>query len=100
MNRIRNIHCLLTKLHIFSTTPGGVKFVTISVVLPVIKYIMKVLEESDDDYTYISDMKNIMLADFKVCVKVKDVLDVTLHMRDDIFKKLETEMMNKSSRQG
>ena len=110
MNRIKNIHCLLTKLDIFSTTLGGAKFVTISVVLPVIKSIIKVLKESEDDPTYISEMKIIMLADFKV--RVQDLLDLTFlmkavaldprfknmkvlddkHKRDDIFKKLETEM--------
>ena len=40
MRRMKNIHALLTQLDIFTTTLGGSKFVTISIVLPVIKSIM------------------------------------------------------------
>ena len=66
MMRMKNIHSLLTKLDVFSTNLSGAKFITISIVLPVIKSIMKMLAPHEDDPCYISEMKRIILNDFKV----------------------------------
>ena len=47
MSQIKNVHKLLTKLDVFSTTLGGDKYVTISLVLPVIKTMKNDIEYND-----------------------------------------------------
>ena len=79
MRRMKNIHALLTQLDIFTTTLGGSKFVTISIVLPVIKSIMKVMVAKEDDPNYICEMKAVMITDFKE--RVKDLLDLGFLMK-------------------
>ena len=65
MMRIKNINAFLTKFDIYSTTLGGNKFTTSSIVMPVMKSIQKHLEISEDDPSYIINMKNIIRDDFK-----------------------------------
>ena len=65
MMRIKNINAFLTKFDIYSTTLGGNKFTTSSIVMPVMKLIQKHLEISEDDPSYIINMKNIIRDDFK-----------------------------------
>ena len=74
MNRIKNIHKFLTRLDIFTTTLGGNKFVTISIVLPVIKSMMAFLKPDDEDVTYIADLKKVILQGFKE--RVQDNIDL------------------------
>ena len=66
MIRIKNINKLLKKIDVFSTTLGGAKFVSSSIVLPVVKSIRKILQPDDEDPSYISEMKRNILDDFKV----------------------------------
>ena len=73
MLRIKNIHKLLIKLDIFTTTLGGSKFVTISVVLPVIKSVIQLLKPDDEDPAYICEMKRVSQEDFKT--RIQDLLD-------------------------
>lgn len=75
MNRIKNIHQLFTKLDIFTTTLGGAKYVTISVVLPVVKSMMKLLQPEDDDVFYIAELKSVILKDFKERIQLNLDLD-------------------------
>jgi hypothetical protein len=65
MMRIRNISKFLTRIDIFCTTLGGSKFVSSSVVLPVVKSFKKLLEPDEDDVSYIAKIKRIMCDDFK-----------------------------------
>ena len=100
MNRMKNIHNLLTKLDVFTTTLGGSKFVTISIVLPVIKSIMKMLSPHEDDPSYISEMKMIILNDFKD--RITNLLSLPFLMKtvalDPRFKNLKT-VDNKNKRE-
>ena len=92
MHRIKNLHNLLTKLDVFSTTLGGAKFVTISIVLPVIKSIVKLLSPQEDDPKYISEMKVVILEDFRI--RVQELLSLKFLMKtvalDPRFKNLKT----------
>ena len=74
MMRIRNLNKFLTKLDIFSTTLGGNKFVTSSIVMPVVKTMVKLLKVDEEDPTYISQMKEIMIEDFRK--RCDDNLDI------------------------
>ena len=65
MLRIQRIHQFLTKLDIFSTTLGGQKFVTGSIVFPVIASLKKLLKIDSEDAVYIAHMKEVILDDFK-----------------------------------
>ena len=92
MNRIKHIHNLLSKLDVFSTTLGGAKFVTISIVLPVIKSIIKLLLPQEDDPNYIREMKEAILGDFRI--RVQELLSLSFLMKtvalDPRFKNLKT----------
>ena len=59
MMRIKNINAFLTKFDIYSTTLGGNKFTTSSIVMPVMKSIQKHLEISEDDLSYIINIKYV-----------------------------------------
>jgi hypothetical protein len=87
MLRMKNIHTLLTKLDVFSTTLGGAKFIT-----TVIKSIIKLLSPDEDDPSYISEMKTIILNDFRA--RIKDLLSLPFLMKtaalDPRFKNLKT----------
>ena len=63
MKRIKNVNSFLTKFDIYSTTLGANKFVTSSIVLPVIKSMQGHLKPTDDDPNYIANMKALILAD-------------------------------------
>lgn len=65
MLKIRNLHAVLTSLDVYSTTLGGAHFVTSSIVMPVVKSIKKLLKMDEEDTSYISEMKEIILKDFK-----------------------------------
>ena len=54
----------LTKLDIFSTTLGGDKYVTSSVLMPVIASMKKMMQEDSSDPLYIARMKQVNLQDF------------------------------------
>ena len=64
MGRISTVNKFLTKLDIFSTTLGGDKYVTSSVVLPVMAAMKKMLKEDSSDPVYIAKMKETILDDF------------------------------------
>ena len=63
MKRIKNVNSFLTKFDIYPTTLGANKFVTSSIVLPVIKSMQGHLKPTDDDPNYIANMKALILAD-------------------------------------
>jgi hypothetical protein len=66
---IKNINMFLTKIDIYTTTLGGSKFVSASVVLPVVKSFKKLLQPDDEDVIYIAEMKTVMLEDFRERIK-------------------------------
>ena len=68
MKRIKHLNNFLTKFDMYSTTLGGQTFVTSSIVMPVVKSLQKHLVPIDDDPKYISEMKTIILEDFKARV--------------------------------
>ena len=90
MKRIQNINIFLTKFDLYSTTLGGNKFVTASIVMPVMKLIQTHLMPSEDDPVYIANMKKIILEDFKA--RVAKNLNFTFLIKatalDPRFKKL------------
>ena len=65
MEIIQVLNQFLTKLDIFSTTLGGAKFVTSSVVMPVVKSIEKLCEPAVKDPGYLATMKSTIKEDFK-----------------------------------
>jgi hypothetical protein len=65
MLRVKALHDFLVKFDVYSTTLGGNKFITSSIVMPIMKSIQKHLSTSEDEPTYISNMKEIILKDFK-----------------------------------
>ena len=52
MLKIKNLNAFLTKLDVYSTTLGGSKFVTSSIVLPVVKSLKKHMEPDEEDPRY------------------------------------------------
>ena len=50
---------------VYSTTLGGNTFVTSSIVMPMVKSLQGHLKHDDDDPKYITEMKTIILEDFK-----------------------------------
>ena len=69
MKVVENLNIFLTPIQQFSTTLGGRKFVTSSIVLPMEKTIQTHLKPSINDVSYISEMKKIMLPDIIQRVK-------------------------------
>ena len=90
MKRIQNINIFLTKFDLYSTTLGGNKLVTASIVMPLMKSIQSNLMPSEDDLVYIANMKKIILEDFKA--RVAKNLNFTFLIKatslDPRFKKL------------
>ena len=64
MMRIKHLNFFLTKFDISSTAIGGTKFVTASFVLPMMKSIQKKLQPSEDDPSYIANMKKLIMGGF------------------------------------
>ena len=100
MIKIRNICTFLTSFDIFTTTLGGNKFVTSSIVLPVIKSIQAHLKVTSEDPHYIKVMKGVILEDYKT--RVRDDLNhkslVIATALDPRFKKLKV-LENKDKRE-
>ena len=65
MIKIEQVNKILTTLDIFSTTLGGNKFVTSSIVMPVNASLRKLMQPDSDDKVYIASMKDLILIDFK-----------------------------------
>ena len=66
--KIKNLNKVLKKLDIYSTTLGGDKFVTSSLVFPIVKSIKKLASEDPEEKLYMSEFKEILLDDFKTRV--------------------------------
>ena len=99
MMRIRNLNKFLTELDVYSTTLGGNHFVTSSIVMPVVKSMVKHLKVDEEDPGYISEMKKIMLQDFRK--RCEDNLDMKFLVKttalDPRFKNLKV-VEDKSAR--
>ena len=65
MKRIKHLNAFLTKFDVYSTTLGGNTFVTSSIVMPMVKSLQGHLKHDDDDPKYITEMKTIILEDFR-----------------------------------
>jgi hypothetical protein len=114
MFRIKNLNGFLTKIDIFSTTLGGNKFVTASVVFPVVASMKKLLKPDSNDPVYLARMKEVILKDFKKRIAenlnggflfISTALDPrfkNLKMiedkegREGVFRKIEKEMREMS----
>ena len=70
----------LTKLDIFSTTLGGDKYVTSSVLMPVIASMKKMMQEDSSDPLYIARMKQVILQDFNRRIAKNIDTDWQLHL--------------------
>ena len=109
MARIKTVNKFLTKLDVFSTTLGGDKYVTSSVLMPVIACMKKMLQEDSSDPVYIARMKEVILEDFNRRVaknidtdffllataldpRWKDLKMTRRHERGLVFTRLQTEM--------
>ena len=101
MKRIKNVNTFLTKFDIYSTTLGATKFVTSSIVLPVVKSLQGHLKPADDDPNYIVNMKAQILTDFKA--RVTKYLNLPLLFKatalDPRFKRLKV-VEDKTGREG
>ena len=64
MIRIKVLNEFLTTFDVYSTTLGGSKFVTCSVVLPTIRSIQTHVADNPDDPSFIRDLKDNVFADF------------------------------------
>ena len=109
MARIATVNRFLTKLDIFSTTLGGDKYVTSSVLMPVIASMKKMMQEESSDPVYIARMKRVILEDFNKRVaknidtdfflsataldpRWKDLKMIKRNERDLVFAKIQREM--------
>ena len=109
MARIKTVNKFLTKLDVFSTTLGGDKYVTSSVLMPVIACMKKMLQEDSSDPLYIARMKEVILEDFNRRVaknidtdffllataldpRWKDLKMIRRSERDLVFTRLQREM--------
>ena len=109
MARIKTVNQFLTKLDVFSTTLGGDKYVTSSVLMPVIACMKKMLQEDSSDPLYIARMKEVILEDFNRRVaknidtdffllataldpRWKDLKMIRRSERDLVFTRLQREM--------
>ena len=91
MARIKNLHKVLTKLDIFSTTLGGADFVSCSIVMPIVKSFQTMFKPDDDDPHYIDLLKRFILDDFQK--RIQDNLNCKFLLKatclDPRFKKLK-----------
>ena len=100
MARISTINRFLTKLDIFSTTLGGDKFVTSSVLLPVIATMKKMMQIDSSDSVYIAKMKAVILDDFnkRIATNVDQDFFLLATLLDPRWKELK--MVAKQGRDG
>ena len=91
MMMIEHVHKLFTKLDVYTTTLGGDKFVTSSIVVPVMKSIESVLKVQDEDPVYILDLKKEIFQQFKT--RCSELLNVDILLKcsalDPRFKRLK-----------
>ena len=109
MGRISNVNKFLTNLDIFTTTLGGDKYVTSSVVLPVMASLKKMLKQDSNDPVYIANLKETILQDFTTRINKnvdgnflllataldphwKDLKVINKSGRERAFKRLREEM--------
>ena len=109
MDRISTVNRFLTKLDIYTTTLGGDKFATSSVVYPVMASMKKLLKEDLSDPVYIGKMKEAILEDFTTRLNTnvdgnflllataldphwKDLKVISKEGRERAFKRLREEM--------
>ena len=64
MNVIEHVHDLFTKLDVYTTTLGGSKFVTSSIVFPVMRSMESVLKPNDADPDFIAELKEEIFSQF------------------------------------
>ena len=111
IGKISTLNKFLTKLDIFSTTLGGDKFVTSSIVFPVMAAMKKLLKPDNSDPVYIAKLKEVILEDFvkransnidgnflllatALDPRWKDLKVITKESRDRAFGRLKKEMMS------
>ena len=110
MIRVKLIHNFLNKFDVYSTTLGGSKYVTSSLVLPMILSIQSHLKETPDDPSFIKDMKDEIFLQLNRRIKENESLVVLKKCtsldprfkrlkvikdkqeREDIFDSLEDEL--------
>ena len=109
MVKVENVNKFLTSIDVYSTTLGGNKFVTSSIVLPVVAAFKHDMKKCDEDPWYIAEMKEKLLQDFtertainlnfEVLQKAtaldprfKNLKVVDKRLRNKIFDDLEAEM--------
>ena len=110
MIRVKLIHNFLNKFDVYSTTLGGSKYVTSSLVLPMILSIQSHLKETPDDPSFIKDMKDEIFLQLNRRIKENESLTVLKKCtaldprfkrlkvikdkqeREDIFDSLEDEL--------
>ena len=116
---IENLHAFLKKLDMYATNLGGSKYVTSSIVIPTLKSLTNVFEPSNNDVTYIAEMKSLMLEDIKERMKknlnfpimikctvldprFKDLKMIEKHKRNSIYESIETKLylLNNSTSAG
>ena len=111
IGKISTLNKFLTKLDIFSTTLGGDKFVTSSIVFPVMAAMKKLLKPDNSDPVYIAKLKEVILEDFvkransnidgnflllatALDPRWKDLKVITKESRDRALGRLKKEMMS------
>ena len=111
IGKISTLNKFLTKLDIFSTTLGGDKFVTSSIVFPVMAAMKKLLKPDNSDPVYIAKLKEVILEDFvkransnidgnflllatALDPRWKDLKVIAKESRDRAFGRLKKEMMS------
>ena len=111
IGKISTLNKFLTKLDIFSTTLGGDKFVTSSIVFPVMAAMKKLLKPDNSDPVYIAKLKEVILEDFvkransnidgnflllatALDPRWKDLKVITKESRERAFGRLKKEMMS------
>ena len=109
MIKVENLNKFLTSIDVYSTTLGGNKFVTSSIVLPVVAAFKHDMKKCDEDPWYIAEMKEKLLQDFtertainlnfdvlQKCTaldpRFKNLKVVDKRFRNKIFDDLESEM--------
>ena len=100
MLRVKIIHKFLNTFDVYSTTLGGSKYVTSSLVLPMILSIQSHLKETPDDPSFIKDMKDEIFLQLNRRIKENENLGVLKKCSalDPRFKRLKV-IKNKEERE-